>query len=173
MYKRILVVVDDHSIAKSAVYQAVEIARINGAELLLFFVLPSVHTPIGNFVARVGVADFELQLRTMASASRSLLEASAIADAAGVRSQRAMGAGKDRAEYVAEVASKRQCDLIVVEAESKNALLRLIGGSIVPGLITKARVPVLVCKEYAPKSKRRVRSYPRNHEQPEAMPVMH
>lgn len=60
-----------------------------------------------------------------------------------------MGSGKSDAECVAEVAVKRQCDLIVVESESKNAVLRLIGGSIVPGLITHATVPVLVCKEDA------------------------
>jgi nucleotide-binding universal stress UspA family protein len=173
MFKRMLVVVDEHSISKSAVYQAVEIARNNDAELLLFFVLPSVHTSIDNFVATVGMSEFELHRLTRSSASRSLLEASAIADAAGVRSQRAMAAGNNRAECVAEVASKRQCDLIVVEAESKNALLRLVGGSIVPGLITKARVPVLVCKEGVPKPKRRVKSYPRNHEQHESMPVIH
>jgi len=146
MYKRILVVVNDCSASKPAVLHAVEIACKHRAELFFFFVLPGLRTQTFDFPHMVTTAEQEHERIARATASRRLLEASTIAEAAGVKSRRSMGFGKSDAECVAEVAVKHQCDLIVVESENRNALLRLIGRSIIPGLITSAKVPVLVCK---------------------------
>lgn len=154
MYKRILVVVDDHSVSRPAVFHAVEIACIHRAELFFFFVLPGFQISAFEFPPSASVAEQDYERTARTRASQCLQEASAIAEAAGVHSHRSMGSGKSDAECVSDAAVKRQCDLIVVESESKNALLRLIGGSIVPGLITCAKVPVLVCKEGAVNTKR-------------------
>lgn len=149
MYKRILVVVDDCSVSKPAIFHAVELACTHRAELFFFFVLPGFQTPTFEFPLTSSAAEQEYERVARTTPSQYLLEASAIAEAAGVHSHRSMGSGKNDAECVSEAAVKRQCDLIVVESENKNAVLRLIGGSIVPGLITSAKVPVFVCKEGA------------------------
>ena len=44
-------------------------------------------------------------------------------------------------------AADLQCDLIVVASTGSNAVMRLLTGSVIPGLITHSRVPVLVCRQ--------------------------
>ena len=39
---------------------------------------------------------------------------------------------------------RHHCDLIVVATEGRNAVMRILLGSVLPGLITAATVPVLV-----------------------------
>ena len=56
------------------------------------------------------------------------------------------GSGEDDARVIVEAARKRRCDLIVVASEGRNALLRLLTGSVIPGVITASPVPVMVCK---------------------------
>jgi nucleotide-binding universal stress UspA family protein len=46
---------------------------------------------------------------------------------------------------VVALAGQRSCDLIVVGTEGGNAVTRLLTGSTVPGLITRAEVPVMIC----------------------------
>lgn len=48
---------------------------------------------------------------------------------------------------VSVAAENKHCDLIVVGTEGKNAMLRILNGSIVPKLISVASVPVLVCRD--------------------------
>lgn len=105
MYKKILVVVDEREVTRSAIHQSSE------------------------------------------AASRALAAASALAERYGIHNHRAMGQGEDEAHCVAEAASKRHCDLIVVGTEERNAVMRLLSGSIVPGLISAAKVPILICRE--------------------------
>jgi fructose/tagatose bisphosphate aldolase len=56
------------------------------------------------------------------------------------------GGAEDDAKAIVTAAQKRRCDLIVVGSEGRNAVLRLMMGSVIPGLITAAPVPVLICK---------------------------
>lgn len=169
MYKRVLAVVDDRSVSESAARQAIEIARVNQAELLLLYILPPPNNAVMEFPAIVTSLDESIAREARVHASQILSKMSAMAEAGGVHSQRAMGQGQDEAGYVAEVATKRQCDLIVVGADHQNAVMRLIGGSIVPGLITRATVPVLVCKEN-PKAKPRRPKLPLHQRSPEQPP---
>lgn len=79
------------------------------------------------------------------NAERTLSAAIALAEASDVFSIKVIGTAEHAAAYVAEEASRRRCDLIVVATEGRNALMRLLTGSIVPGLITNATMPVMVC----------------------------
>lgn len=47
------------------------------------------------------------------------------------------------------------CDLIVLGHRGSNAVMRLLTGSLVPGLITAATIPVLICREPEHPPKRR------------------
>ena len=48
------------------------------------------------------------------------------------------------AHAASQAAVRHHCDLIVVATEGRNAVMRILSGSVLPGLITAATVPVLV-----------------------------
>lgn len=148
MYKRILVVVDDQPNAQTAVIHGVEMARTQGVDVLFLYLLPSytfpmVDVPAVAALSALSVDEFNLQAKE--TASEVLSAATAHADAMQVQSKQTMGSDKNASAYVVEVAKKADCGLIVVASEGENAVMRLLTGSIVPGLITKSCVPVMVC----------------------------
>jgi hypothetical protein len=51
------------------------------------------------------------------------------------------------AKDIAGMAVDEACDLIVVGHRGRNAVMRLLSGSLVPGLITAAAIPVLICRD--------------------------
>ena len=146
MYKRILIVVDTKPAARAAVLEGTALAKVHGAEVLFFTVLPNYIVPVADMpmLAVVSPEQFEREARN--SASRILAAATVIADKAGVLSRTASAAGDDPAHVIAAAARRRKCDVIVAASEGRNAVLRLLTGSVIPGLITAATVPVLVCK---------------------------
>lgn len=147
MYKRILIVVDQRAVTRAAVNEGVSIATAHGAEVLFFHVLPRYSVPVADAPPFVVISPQEFQQSAMATADKQLSAAQKVAEKAGVLSQRATGSGDDDARCIAEAARKRRCDLIVAASEGRNALLRLLTGSVIPGLITSSPVPVLVVKE--------------------------
>lgn len=147
MYQRILAVVDDRAACASAVREAIQMATVHHAELLLFYVLAPMNAYGVEFATIAVGMDEQFAREARTQASRRLHDMAALAEASGVRSQRAMGQGFDDAACVAEAAAKRQCDVVVVAADQRNAVMRILGGSIVPGLITRSKVPVLVVKD--------------------------
>jgi len=147
VYKKILVLVDDRKVTQSAIHQAIELAKAHRADILFFHVLPAfVHVSVEMLPISDMSAD-EFRAKASEEAARMLSDATALAESAGVHSHRAVGEGKDDAHCVAEAAVKRHCDLIVVGTEEQNAVVRLLTGSIVPGLISVATVPVLICRD--------------------------
>lgn len=147
MYKRILIVVDERPVARSAIAEGTALARAHGAEVLFFCVLPSYVMPFADMpvFADISIKDFERDVRTRAN---ELLSAAAdVAERAGVMWRKASGGGnEDSAKVIVEAARRRGCDLIVIASQGRNAMLRLLMGSAIPGLITEAPMPVLVVK---------------------------
>jgi nucleotide-binding universal stress UspA family protein len=146
MVRKILVVVDDRPVTQSAIEQATEMAQVHQADIFFFGVLPHFDYPAVDMLPIADVPFENLQARSAAEASRLMAAASALAEKCGVHSHRATSVAGDLAHAVADAAVKRHCDLIVVGNEDNNAVLRLLNGSIVPGLISKSTVPVLVCR---------------------------
>lgn len=147
MYRKILVVVDEREVTRSAIHQAIELARVHRSVLLFFYVLPTYVFPSVDMMPIAELSEDEFSVKSSEAASRALAAASALAERHGIHNHRAMGQGEDEAHCVAEAASKRHCDLIVVGTEERNAVMRLLSGSIVPGLISAAKVPILICRE--------------------------
>lgn len=155
MFKKILVVVNETAASQAAILVAIGLAKTNRANLMLFHVLPRFEV-MGLDVPDASAhssKDFERDTRERGS--QLLARASALAEFDGVQSFRAMGFAENDAKCVADAAVLHHCDLIVVGTEGRNALVRLLTGSIVPGLITVASVPVMVCKDSVPLVKRR------------------
>lgn len=154
MIRKILVVVDDRSVTQSAIDQAIEMAQLHRADIFFLGVLPHYDYPAVDMLPVANMPTEAFQAKAAEEASRLLAAASAWAERCGVHSHRATSTAPDAAHAAADAAVKRHCDLIVVGTEEHNAVVRLLSGSIVPGLISKATVPVLVCRERPLRAKR-------------------
>ncbi len=146
MYKRILIVVDPRPVARAAVAEGVLAAQAHGAELVFFTVMPRYSVPVTDAPPFVLESPQDFQLAAKANADRLLAAAAVAADRAGLRWRCEIGSGEDDAQCIVDATRKLRCDLIVVASEGRNALMRMLLGSVIPGLITSSPVPVLVCK---------------------------
>jgi nucleotide-binding universal stress UspA family protein len=68
----------------------------------------------------------------------------------GVLSRSVIDTATDRMRSVVSTAQKIDCDLIVIAGERHNAAVRLINGSLIPGLVSASPVPVMVCAHRPP-----------------------
>ncbi|MDO9093305.1 MAG: universal stress protein [Rubrivivax sp.] len=145
--RRILVVVEDREAARSAVEEGLALARWHGAEVLFVHPTPRDMAPVvdGSAVAAVS-GDAWLQA-LHAQAERVLAQAMAAAAAQGVPAQALRLADGTSGHAVAASAQQQACELIVIAHEGHNAVMRMITGSVLPGLVTAATVPVLVCRD--------------------------
>lgn len=147
MYDRILIVVDDAATSASALDEGLALARAHASEVVLLAVLPAIGPPVSDLplMGMVGYVDLEPHARQ--EAERRLQDAAATAEHVGVRARALVADGPDPVHSIAHTAHDLHCDLIVVGADGHNAVMRLITGSVIPGLITHARVPVLICRD--------------------------
>lgn len=147
MYKKILVVVDDREVSQSAIRQAIEIAQVHRADIHFFYVMPHYEFTSFDMLPVADLPPEEFQNKAKAQAHSMLKQASDLAEYAGIQSFQAMGSGKDDAQCVSDAAERKHCDLIVVGTEGSNAVMRILNGSIIPGLISVATVPILICRD--------------------------
>ncbi|MFZ2648595.1 MAG: universal stress protein [Burkholderiaceae bacterium] len=147
MYKRILIVVGDRDADRAALKEGLALAKVHASEVLLYYVLPTYTVTAMDMppLALVGPVEFERAVKS--NAQRALASARLLAEKAGVRCRDALGTGIDPAKTIAAAARKKACGLIVVGTQGRNALTRLLTGSVVPGLITHSSVPVLICRK--------------------------
>jgi nucleotide-binding universal stress UspA family protein len=161
MYKRILIVVGSGASSRAAVNEGVGVAQVQGAEVVFAYVLPRYVMPVSEMPLLGAPSPDEFQREARADAERLLATATLAANKAGVHSLHAVAAGVDDAQCIVDIARKRRCDLIVVASAGRNALMRLLTGSVIPGLITISPVPVLVCRPSATRQAKRFSIAPR------------
>jgi nucleotide-binding universal stress UspA family protein len=150
VYKRILIVVTSSPTSRAAVVEGVALAKAHDAEVLFYSVLPRYVVPVADMPMVGMLSPDEFQREATVNAQRHLAAATVVADRAGVRSKHAVGAGPDDAECIVEAARKRRCGLIVVASSGSNAVMRLLAGSVIPGLITHSTIAVLVVRQGSP-----------------------
>jgi nucleotide-binding universal stress UspA family protein len=146
MYQKIFVVVDDRVVSQSAIHQGIELAVVHRADIVFYFLLPHHRFLSFDDMPVAELAPDEFLQKAKKHAATMLSTAKKMAEGAGIQSYGVIGSGADDSQSVAEAAQKRHCDVIVVGTDGRNAVMRLISESIVPGLISDATVPVLVCK---------------------------
>lgn len=146
MFKRVLIVVDQRAVSRAAVKEGTALAHSHDAEVVFLYVLPRFSVPVADMPPFLPTSPQEFHQAAKAGAEKVLKAATATAEKAGVLSRTAMVSGDDDARVIVEAARKRRCDLIVLASEGRNALLRLLTGSVIPGVITASPLPVLVCK---------------------------
>lgn len=147
MYRKILVPVDNRAVTQSAIDQAIALAQVHRADIFFLSVVSPYEFPATYMLPVAEVPSDVFRAKAEEEAAHLLSAASTWAERCGVHNHRAVIFAVDDAHAVAEAAVKRHCDLIVVGTEEHNAVVRLLSGSIVPGLISAATVPVLVCRE--------------------------
>lgn len=146
MYERILVLLNEESTFRAAACEAVALGKVHGSELLFLSILPAYTLPVPDMpISAVPLPD-EFQNAARKNAEQMLAEAEAKADKAGVRHRREMIEGPEDAKTVVDFARQRDCKLIVVASAGRNAVVRLLSGSVIPGLITLSPLPVLICR---------------------------
>ena len=150
MFKKIMIVVDDHPPSQTAIEQGVEVARVHAAEVVYLYLAPAYAFPMADMTGG-GVAAFaahtaeQFEEQTQATALTVLKAAEDAARAAGVPSTCSMTPADASADHVAEAAAALGCDLVVVASSGSNAVVRLLTGDLIPGLISRSPVPVMVC----------------------------
>ncbi len=147
MYQRIMIVVDEGVVAPVATAHGLALAKEHRAKVVFFFALPDPVMPITDMPPLVALAPDEFQREVRRAGDRVLSEAEQQAQAAAVPCSIASGVGTDAAECIAKAATEHQCQLVVIGSHGRNALQRLVFGSVVTRLITLSPVPVLVCKK--------------------------
>lgn len=146
MYRRILIVVDDDAAAHAALMEGLEVAKAHRAEVLFFHVLPNYVMPIAEAPPLAHLSPEQHRQEAERTAARVLAAAATEARQAGVASAGAVGSDADAATCIAQAATDRGCDLVVIGSHGRTAIQRLIFGSIVTRLIPLVPVPMLICK---------------------------
>jgi nucleotide-binding universal stress UspA family protein len=145
MYRNILVVVADHPSSQVAIEHGVGLAKALSSKVLFAHVLHQYVVAVTDMIPVVTDAPEEFSREAAALGGRLLDGALAVAQKAGVAAEKMVLDAPNETDGVVALAGQRSCDLIVVGTEGGNAVTRLLTGSTVPGLITRAGVPVMVC----------------------------
>jgi nucleotide-binding universal stress UspA family protein len=146
MHRRLLIVLDARTVAKAALREGITMAKAFGADVLFLSVLPNYSVALADVPPLATVSPHEMMQTAKDDLTAQLDEAVRAAAKSGVVARSLLTSGEDDAQCIVEAAQTQRCDLIVIATEGRNALVRLLTGSPIPGLITASPVPVLVCK---------------------------
>ncbi|MBL8308491.1 MAG: universal stress protein [Rubrivivax sp.] len=142
--KRVLVILEDGSGAGVALKQGLELARELAAELLFVHIAASDLLPVVDVAGFVDTLHDRLADEIQRHAQRVLDAAVHAAEAAGLKARGTCLPAGTTAREVAELAAREACEPIVVAHGGSNAVVRLLSGSLIPGLITSATGSVLI-----------------------------
>ncbi len=144
MYQRILVPVDGSETSRTALQEAIKLARSLGARLKLVHVIENARV----FDAE-GMVDYSA-LREIATKSgeQVLARAREMAKQAGLDAETALlESGGDRNENVIVAEAKQWlAELIVIGTHGRSGVSRLLFGSVAEGVVRGATVPVLLIR---------------------------
>lgn len=142
--KKIMIAMDETKVWQAALAEGLKAARAYDAQILLYYVLPNFVLPMPITVKWTPEDHFN---EAKVHAAKSLTAAATLARRWGVKTSEALGSGDDAAACLARAAMEKKCELIVIGSHGRNAIERLVMGSVVTRLITLSPVPVLVCKQ--------------------------
>ncbi len=148
MYKKILVAIDDSETSKSALTEALHIAKCSDAKLYIAHVadetLLSMHGR--TFTSNINVDN---AIAALTDAGRKLLE-DAKASAADVDAEIVLLEARNRrvSEVLADKAKALNVDLIIIGRHGQRGLARLILGSVAEQLAKMADASVLLVRKH-------------------------
>jgi len=147
MLQRILAPTDGSPESEKALPMAEEIARAQGAELLLLYIIelsPLLLAGPAESAAAANVYE-ELVAQAQSSATQHLAELETRAREAGIRARSVIAHGPAAATLLAYESSE-QPDLLVMATHGRTGLARFALGSVADRLVREGTVPVLVTR---------------------------
>jgi nucleotide-binding universal stress UspA family protein len=138
-YESILVSFDGSEFSKKALIRACELAKIDGSEIRVFYVIPRYEEMI-EFISSSSIKE---NLRR--DAEDIMEKTKTIATEQGVKIETEIAEG-DEAEKIIEKAKGLKSDLIITGTHGWRSINRAIIGSITERLIINAPCPVLIVK---------------------------
>lgn len=140
-FTRILVPLDGSERAERAIPVAARIARAQGSELLLVYVV----NPAMPFAPPFEAATYAIEME-LEAASRYLRDIARRDDLAGLRVQLRVMQHPQAATALLEAVKAQQCDFVVLCSHGRSGLTRWALGSVAQKLTRHAPVPVLVLR---------------------------
>ena len=143
-YKKIVVPLDGSGWAARAVPHAVDIARTNGAELILLHVF---RPPASDYAGEIALAGQDSQVLEMLQQMKQYLiglRTELRQEDVTVRTQVIEGAGV--ANQICEYVNAEGVDLVVMSTHGRGGLARFLFGSIANKIMQCVKVPVLLIR---------------------------
>jgi nucleotide-binding universal stress UspA family protein len=148
MYKRILVAVDDSTLAEAALQEALGLAKAHSAQVRVVHAVESPYTYPESWYAE-GREDLERLRQIWRQAGQRVLErADVVARQAGVRIESALLEldGHRVSEVIVGEATQWQADLVVAGTHGRRGVEHLFLGSVAEAIARKAPGSVLLVR---------------------------
>jgi nucleotide-binding universal stress UspA family protein len=155
-----MIVVECREGAWAAVSEGLDLAQRHGATATLALAVPSMAEVIVAMPGLPVISNDAAALEIARYGAQLLDRARNQAERLGVAARTVAIDALDVADGIARRAREEGADVIVVACEPVNAVVRLLNGSLVPGLVTAATMPVVICRDRAQSAlprRRRVR----------------
>lgn len=147
MYKHVLIPTDGSAPSAHAVKHGVAVAKAMGARVTGIFVAPAPTPLVFEGLLPVGYMQPDEHAALSASAAARYLGAiESAARQAGVAYEGVSVVGEYPADAILEAAAQRHCDLIVMASHGRRGLAHALLGSETQKVLSRAKVPVLVCR---------------------------
>lgn len=137
-FKRILAPLDGSDTGEAALHHVVELARKTGASIILFHVIPEVHTVESRILGK----EFNKFVRAMHEAGQEYLDkvATRIAEK-GIEVTTKIAHG-DPAETIVDTAVIEKVDLIAMSTHGRSGIARWLLGSVADKIIHESKLPL-------------------------------
>ena len=148
MYKNILVAIDDSETSRSALKEALHIAKASNAKLFITHVADETLLSMHRRTVSTS-ADFDNAIAALANAGRKLLD-EAMKSATDVNAEPLLLEALDRrvSETIADKAKELNIDLIVIGRHGRRGLATFILGSVAEQLAKIANASVLLVRKH-------------------------
>jgi len=147
MFKNILVPSDGSKLSQKAVEQALELAQLSRAKLVVLHVYPRFSgSPYGTFGPAEDILAEAHAAHHQAVAAKLFAGIMKIGDAVGVTVDTMNVASDDIYKSIIAVAKKRKCDLICMASHGRRGLAGVVLGSETHKVLIHSTIPVLVLR---------------------------
>lgn len=148
MYKNILIATDGSDLADKAVEQGLNLAKGQNAKVTVMTVTEpwSPMEMASKLEAGRMNAIEEFEKEASERAAAIFAHARQLADKHGVTCETVHVPDKHPADGIVATCEERKCDLIVMASHGRRGVRRLLLGSQALEVVTRSKVPVLICR---------------------------
>ena len=145
MYKHLLIATDGSELAQKAIDQGIALAKALGAKLTAVHVtLPWTAVAVGEVAIALPPENYDKMAAE--GAARILAIVTNAAKEAGIVCAAVHVEGRSPAEGIIHIAKEQGADLIVMSSHGRSGLARLLLGSEANEVVSRANLPVLICR---------------------------